>query len=86
MTFAQGKNGLLEQIRQLWSMLDELSENDPAGYRKLLETQMKESADLRSPPELHCSIRAETLVRSQIPFKRSLYPVSSCRTILWLNE
>lgn len=68
MTSAQGTNGLLGQISQLWSMLDELSENDPAGYRKLLETQMKESADLRSPPVLHCSIRAETLVRSQNPF------------------
>lgn len=62
MTSTQGTNGLLGQISQLWSMLDELSENDPAGYRKLLETQMKESADLRSPPELYCSIRAETLV------------------------
>lgn len=68
MKTAQGKNGLLGQINHLWSMLDELSENDPAGYRKLLETQMKESADLRSPPELHCSIRAETLVRSPPPF------------------
>lgn len=68
MTSAKGTNGLLGQISQLWSMLDELSENDPAGYRKLLETQMKESADLRSPPVLHCSIRAETLVRSQNPF------------------
>lgn len=82
MKTAQGKNGLLGQINQLWSMLDELSENDPAGYRKLLETQMKESADLRSPPELHCSIRAETLVRPRNPVKRSLHPGSSCRTVL----
>lgn len=62
MTSAPVTNGLLGQIGQLWSMLDELSDNDPAGYRKLLETQMKEGADLRSPPELHCALRTESLV------------------------
>eukprot|EP00066_Takifugu_rubripes_P004894 XP_003968573.1 PREDICTED: PIH1 domain-containing protein 2 [Takifugu rubripes] len=61
MTSAPVANGLLGQVGQLWSMLDELSENDPAGYRKLLETQMKEGADLRSPPELHCALRTEAL-------------------------
>lgn len=63
-------------------MLDELSENDPAGYRKLLETQMKEGADLRSPPELHCALRTESLVSPQNHISRSLSLISPRRTSL----
>lgn len=80
MTSARVSNGLLGQIGQLWSMLDELSENDPAGYRKLLEKQMKEGAETRSPPELHCSLRTEALVGSRNPFERSRFLVTD---LIW---
>lgn len=64
MTSAQASNGLLGQLSQFWSMLDELSENDPAGYRRLVEAQRQEGAHVRLPPQLHASLRTEALVNS----------------------
>lgn len=55
---------VLRQADQLWSVLNDLSENDPAAYRRFIEKQMKEGADFSSPPELHCSLRTELLVSS----------------------
>lgn len=53
----------LRQLDQFWSMLDELSENDPAAYRSFIDKQMKEGAQYTSPPEIHTSLRTEILVR-----------------------
>ncbi|XP_041669116.1 PIH1 domain-containing protein 2 [Cheilinus undulatus] len=47
---------VLQQVNHFWSMLDELSENDPASYRKFIEKQMKEGAKFSSPPELDSSL------------------------------
>ncbi|XP_049919861.1 PIH1 domain-containing protein 2 isoform X2 [Epinephelus moara] len=60
---------VLQQVNQFWSMLDELSENDPAGYRSFMEKQMKDGAAFRSPPELHSCLCTEILE----PKKGSLY-------------
>ncbi|KAM6933872.1 PIH1 domain-containing protein 2 [Xenentodon cancila] len=44
---------VLRQVNQFWSMLDDLSQNDPAAYRRLVEKQLKHGAELGAPPELH---------------------------------
>ncbi len=60
---ATGKaEDVLSQVNQFWSMLDDLCENDPAAYRKLIEKQMKEGAEFTSPPELDSCLRTEILV------------------------
>ncbi|XP_049433072.1 PIH1 domain-containing protein 2 [Epinephelus fuscoguttatus] len=64
---------VLQQVNQFWSMLDELSENDPAAYRSFMEKQMKDGAAFRSPPELHSCLCTEILE----PKKGSLY-ISIC--------
>uniref|UniRef100_A0A3Q0RF83 PIH1 domain containing 2 n=1 Tax=Amphilophus citrinellus TaxID=61819 RepID=A0A3Q0RF83_AMPCI len=52
---------VLQQVSQLWSMLDNLCENDPAAYRTLIERQLKEGAELRAPPELDSCLCTEIL-------------------------
>lgn len=53
---------VLQQMSKLWSMLDDLSENDPAAYRTLIEKQIKEGAEFRAPPELDSCLCTEILV------------------------
>lgn len=52
----------LRQLDQFWSMLDDLSDNDPAAYRSFIDKQMKEGAEYNSPPEIHTSLRTDILV------------------------
>uniref|UniRef100_A0AAX7VCL4 PIH1D1/2/3 CS-like domain-containing protein n=1 Tax=Astatotilapia calliptera TaxID=8154 RepID=A0AAX7VCL4_ASTCA len=52
---------VLQQMSKLWSMLDDLSENDPAAYRTLIEKQIKEGAEFRAPPELDSCLCTEIL-------------------------
>lgn len=61
MTSASSRDAL-RQLDQFWSMLDDLSENDPAAYRSFIDKQMKEGAEYNSPPEIHTSLRTEILV------------------------
>lgn len=53
---------VLRQVSHFWSMLDELSENDPAAYRKLIQKQLAEGAEVGSPPELHSCLCTQMLV------------------------
>ncbi|KAM6044657.1 PIH1 domain-containing protein 2 isoform 1-T1 [Theristicus caerulescens] len=43
---------------QLWSLLDEMAENDPQAYRRLLRQQRAEAERLCAPPEPHLCLRA----------------------------
>lgn len=53
---------VLRQVNQFWSMLDDLSQSDPAAYRSLIEKQLKEGPELTAPPELHSCLCTEILV------------------------
>ncbi|XP_029963568.1 PIH1 domain-containing protein 2 [Salarias fasciatus] len=52
---------LWQQAGQVWSVLDDLSVNDPAAYRTLMEKQMKEGAEFLAAPELHAGLSAAVL-------------------------
>ncbi|KAK2912351.1 PIH1 domain-containing protein 2 [Channa argus] len=52
---------VLEQVNQFWSMLDDLSENNPEGYHKFIQKQMKEGAEFSAPPELDFCLCTEML-------------------------
>ncbi|XP_063063408.1 PIH1 domain-containing protein 2 [Engraulis encrasicolus] len=54
-------NAVLQQVNQLWSMLDDMSVNSPEGYRKFIEKQMREGADYCSPPQPDSCIRVGIL-------------------------
>ncbi|NXJ97817.1 PIHD2 protein, partial [Corythaixoides concolor] len=47
---------------QLWSLLDEMAENDPQAYRRLLRQQRAEAERLCSPPEPYLCLRAHSAV------------------------
>nr|XP_019943797.1 PREDICTED: PIH1 domain-containing protein 2 isoform X1 [Paralichthys olivaceus] len=56
-----GPEDVLQQVSQLWSMMDELSLSDPAAYRRFIHTQLEEGAGFTSPPELDSCLCAEVL-------------------------
>ncbi|XP_045930565.1 PIH1 domain-containing protein 2 isoform X2 [Micropterus dolomieu] len=60
---------VLQQVNHFWSMLDDLSQNDPDAYRKFIEKQMKEGAEFSAPPEVHSCLCTEIVE----PKKGSLY-------------
>lgn len=53
---------VLQQVNQFWSILDDLSQNDPTAYRKFIEKQMKEGAEFNAPPELDSCLCTEIVV------------------------
>ncbi|XP_031729405.1 PIH1 domain-containing protein 2 isoform X1 [Anarrhichthys ocellatus] len=69
--FSTGSTGdVFQQVDQFWSILDDLSQDDPAAYRKFMEKQLKEGAEFCAPPELDSCLCTEIL---QEPKKGSLY-------------
>ncbi|XP_068440718.1 PIH1 domain-containing protein 2 isoform X2 [Clinocottus analis] len=64
-----GSAEAFQKVSQLWSILDDLSQDDPAAYRQFIEKQMKEGAEFNAPPELDSCLCTEILE----PKKRSLY-------------
>ncbi|XP_031729406.1 PIH1 domain-containing protein 2 isoform X2 [Anarrhichthys ocellatus] len=68
--FSTGSTGdVFQQVDQFWSILDDLSQDDPAAYRKFMEKQLKEGAEFCAPPELDSCLCTEILE----PKKGSLY-------------
>ncbi|XP_020510078.2 PIH1 domain-containing protein 2 [Labrus bergylta] len=63
-----GEDALLS-VNQFWSMLDDLSQNDPASYRKFIEKNVKEGAAFSAPPELDSCLHTDI----EGPKKGSLY-------------
>ncbi|KAM4566837.1 PIH1 domain-containing protein 2 [Odontesthes bonariensis] len=61
MSSAGSTDDVLRQVNQFWSMLDDLSLNDPAAYRKFIKKQMEEGAEFSTPPELHSCLRTQIL-------------------------
>ncbi|XP_017289282.1 PIH1 domain-containing protein 2 [Kryptolebias marmoratus] len=59
MSSAGGTEDVLRQVNQFWSMLDDLSQSDPAGYRRFIEKQMKTGTEFTSPPRLHSCVRTD---------------------------
>ena len=56
------QNPVLQQVNQLWSMLDDMSLNSPESYRSFIEKQLREGADACSPPQPESCIRVAILV------------------------
>ncbi|NXQ89645.1 PIHD2 protein, partial [Nyctibius grandis] len=52
----------LARVAQLWSLLDEMAENEPQAYRRLLRQQRAEAERLCTPPEPHLCLRARPAV------------------------
>uniref|UniRef100_A0A672K6J1 PIH1 domain-containing protein 2-like n=1 Tax=Sinocyclocheilus grahami TaxID=75366 RepID=A0A672K6J1_SINGR len=51
----------LQQVNQFWSMLDDMSQNNPEEYRTFIERRLREGAEFHSPPQPHACIRTPLL-------------------------
>ncbi|KAK2881186.1 hypothetical protein Q8A67_018454 [Cirrhinus molitorella] len=51
----------LQQVNQFWSMLDDMSQNNPEEYRTFIERQLREGTEFHSPPQPHACIRTALL-------------------------
>lgn len=52
----------LSQVNQLWSLLDDMAENNPDDYKVFIERQMRDRAEYLSPPEPHSCLRTSVKV------------------------
>ncbi|XP_008307731.1 PIH1 domain-containing protein 2 [Cynoglossus semilaevis] len=69
MTSSGAAGGVLQQVNQLWSMLDNLCENDPKAYSRFIHRQVEEAVAANAPPQLYSCISTWLLE----PEKRLLY-------------
>lgn len=56
---------VLQQVNRFWSMLDDLSQNDPKAYQSFIDKQMKDGIEFTAPPEPGYCLRTEILVSRQ---------------------
>lgn len=56
------------QAQQIWAMLDDMSENNPAAYRKFIQRQMDEAREHMSLPDPHMCVQVTLLVRAHLIF------------------
>ena len=56
-------DSMMKQAAHIWSMLDDMAANDPAGYRKFLDKQMSEAKESMKPIEPHMCVSTKFTVR-----------------------
>uniref|UniRef100_A0A8D0L730 PIH1 domain-containing protein 2 n=1 Tax=Sphenodon punctatus TaxID=8508 RepID=A0A8D0L730_SPHPU len=66
--------GMLTQLSQFWTMLDEMAENTPESYHRFMQQQLKEAKQYNSPPEPHLCLQTHILE----PREKSLF-INLCR-------
>ena len=47
----------MTQASQIWSMLDDMAENNPSAYRKFIDKQLKEGKEMNAPPKPHMCVQ-----------------------------
>ncbi|XP_038634555.1 PIH1 domain-containing protein 2 [Scyliorhinus canicula] len=52
---------MLQQVNQLWSLLDDISENNPEAYQKFIRHHLEEGIKQFSPPEPHTCFQTTIL-------------------------
>ena len=53
---------MMKQAQQIWSMLDDMAENDPKAYRKFIDQQNAEQKKFMKPPEPHMCVQTSMIV------------------------
>ncbi|XP_067910050.1 PIH1 domain-containing protein 2 [Heterodontus francisci] len=65
MATKQCKKEMLQQVNQLWSMLDDMSESSPEAYQKFIRHHLEEGMKQFSPPEPHTCFQTRILELSE---------------------
>ena len=61
------QESMMKQAQNIWTMLDEMAENDPASYRKFINQKTKEGKEYMQPPEPHMCVETLMLVGNLNP-------------------
>ncbi|XP_078055123.1 PIH1 domain-containing protein 2 isoform X2 [Mustelus asterias] len=56
---------MLQQVNQLWSLLDDMSENSPEAYQRFIRHHLEEGMKQFSPPEPHTCFQTRILELSE---------------------
>ncbi|WAR04668.1 PIHD2-like protein [Mya arenaria] len=48
---------MMQKASHIWSMLDDMADSDPSGYKKFIDKQMMERKEFMSPPEPHMCVQ-----------------------------
>ena len=64
---------MMQQAQHIWSMLDDMAENDPKAYRRFIEKQKAEQKEYMSPPEPHMCVRTQMIVSGHFIFSLKQY-------------
>ncbi|KAL4228678.1 PIH1 domain-containing protein 2 [Mactra antiquata] len=62
------KDSMMRQAQQVWSMLDDMADNDPRAYRSFIDKQMAEKKEFMLPPEPHMCVQTKMLKPDAVPF------------------
>jgi len=49
--------GDMAQASQIWSMLDDMADSNPAAYRKFIDKHIKEGQEMMEPPKPHMCVQ-----------------------------
>lgn len=58
------KESVMNQAQHIWSMLDDMANNDPKAYKAFIDKQMQEKKEFSAPAEPHMCIQTTMVVRS----------------------
>ena len=59
---ADKSENFMKQAHHLWSMLDEMAANNPEGYRKFIDKNLKEGKEAMQPPKPNMCIQTTVTV------------------------
>lgn len=60
---AYSSDSMMKQAQQVWSMLDDMAENDPQAYKAFIDKQAAERKEFMAPPEPHMCVQTQMVVR-----------------------
>lgn len=86
MTSSGAAGGVLQQVNQLWSMLDNLCENDPKAYSRFIHRQVDEAVAANAPPQLYSCISTWLLVSNHDVEKHYYWTVLRAPCLQWLYD
>ena len=72
---------MLDQAQRIWSMLDELAEQNPEGYSRFIQHQMKDGAEMMKPPEPGMCMRTHMVSVDQYAVRAQSTYMHRCGTI-----
>ncbi|KAK3107152.1 hypothetical protein FSP39_008233 [Pinctada imbricata] len=62
------KDSMMKQAQNIWTMLDEMAENNPQAYQKFINEKTKKGMEYMKPPEPHMCVQTIMLRPDQMTY------------------